>query len=110
MCEQSKHDQALPPFEDYDLTDADNVFYIEAKELLKGRYFNRLNIFVKWASGCHYDFAKDIEEEHPEWIEPVTYNIGEDEARTIATTILEDHNDAIMSRLESGVITSKMDY
>ena len=109
MC-QSKHDQALPPFEDYDLTDADNVFYIEAKRLLNNGYRNQFNMFMRWASGYfNFDLAAFVME-HDAFIDCMVYGVTEDDARELATTALEQYNDEIMSRLESGVITSEMEY
>lgn len=105
MCEQ-----ALPPFKEFDLTDADNVFYIEAKKLLINGYRNQFNMFISWASGTTFDLADTITDNYLEWVPAMTYGVDEDDARTIATTILYDYSDRIMSRLESGVITSKMEY
>ena len=109
MSEQAKHDQALPKYEDYDLIDADNQFYVEAKYLLNGGFRNQFNIFMSWASGSVFDLAEFVKE-NDAFIDCMVYGVTEDDARELATTALKQYNDEIMSRLESGVITSKMDY
>jgi hypothetical protein len=93
----------------YDLTDSENPFYLEAKRLLNEGLMNRFNIFIKWASGEHFDLAEHVAS-NPEMIDMFVYGVGEDEARTIATNVLESYNDEIMARLESNTITHMMEY
>jgi hypothetical protein len=93
----------------YDLTDRENPFYLEAKHLLNEGLMNRFNMFIAWASGTVFDLAEFVRD-NDRLIDLFVYGVGEDEARSIATEVLEYYNDEIMARLEPQTITSTMDY
>lgn len=102
MSAQAKHDQALPEPDGYNLLDADNIYYVEAKRLLVEGKIDQFEYFITSIATTDdpfslYDFLKRIDNDVN--LKSLFYR-KTDCCGDIATDVLELYMETIMHRLK----------